>query len=284
MRFNELNEEGFIDAGERGVQAFSNLAKHAATAFGKLKNAKDKAKSSIEADIDKAESEAEKAAAKSARETEKAKKATEKASKKKKQPIADMPALIAKVVLDRTPQDPEDIEEFHSLDPETLSTVSGEIDKIKERLSKLPRELRKALKASDFLQDQHRTDVELNDMLGEQPDAGMEPAENMLMKNLFSEQDVWTEALTSDDDSTGQQMVSLIKAISRDFERRNLANISAKKKKNYPEGTGIVRIISTQRQLIAMRLTMLKDSVEKLAHKPVTEASLRRVRKLLEHW
>jgi hypothetical protein len=91
------------------------------------------------------------------------------------------------------------------------------------------------------------------------------------------------QVLTSDDGvHCAQEMIGLIKAISRDFEKRNLAATGGGKKKNFPEGTGIVRILSTQRQLIAMKLGLLQGAVEKLSHKPISEAALRRVRKLLE--
>lgn len=281
MRVSDLNEADFANFADQAAQTLDKVGKFAGGAYGKLKGSADKAKGELNAEDAKAAAAAEKQAEKDAEKAEK----TSAAGKAAKQKALgeSIPQLVAKVVLDRTPDDPDIIEEFHALGAEQFNQVYAAIDKAKERLSKFPRELRKVLKSSDFLQAQHRGDNELNDMLGEQPEKGVEPAEDMLMKNLFDEQEAWTEILTSDDGPGGaQNMVSLIKAISRDFAGRNLAATGAGAKKNFPEGTGIVRIISTQRQLIAVRLGLLQGSIEQLSHKPVTEAALRRVRRLLE--
>ena len=279
MRMRELQEaEGFSDFSKQATDVIDSITKAAGGAFNRFKGAKEKAESNIKSDIQDERNAAEKAA-------EKAEKAAGSKAKSDKAKLGEsIPDLVAKVVVDRTPDDPDMIEEFHALGVEQFNSVYAAIDKAKERLSKFPREMRKALKASDFLQAQSKADNELNDMLGEQPDKGMEPAEDMLMKNLYDEQELWVHVLTSDDAAgAAQEMISLIKAISRDFEKRNLAGTGgAGRKKNFPEGTGIVRIMSTQRQLLAIRLNLLHGSVEQLASKPVTEAALRRVRKLLE--
>jgi hypothetical protein len=278
MRFKDLNEASFASFADQAVETIDKLTSTAGKAYGAFKGAKEKAESGIKSDIKAAQAEAEKEKEKAEREAEKGK------AGKNKKLVENIPALVAKVVLDRTPDDPDMIEEFHALGADDFNKVYTAIDKATDRIAKFPREMRKALKASDFLQAIHKSDAELNDMLGEQPDKGIDPAEEMLLKNLFDEQSVWTEVLTSDDlAGSAQHMISLIKAISRDFERRNLAGTGvAAKKKSFPEGTGIVRILSTQRQIIMMRLGLLKTSIDQLAEKPVTEAAMRRVRKLLE--
>lgn len=281
MRVSDLQEAEFADFATQATGALDKVAKLASGAFNKFKSSKEQADSEIKGGIQRAQTAAERAAEKAA---EKAERDAEKGKGAKQKALGEsIPQLVAKVVLDRTPDDPDMIEEFHTLDADQFNQVYAAIDKSKERLSKFPRELRKVLKSSDFLQAQSRTDQELNDMLGEQPDKGMEPAEDMLMKDMYDEQEAWAEVLTSEDTAgAAQKMVGLIKAISRDFAARNQANTGAGKAKSYPEGTGIVRLISTQRQLIAMRLGLLQGSIEQLSHKPVTEAALRRVRKLLE--
>lgn len=288
MRFKDLNEAGFASFADQAVETVDKLTSAAGAAYGKFKGAKEKAESGIKSDISKAEAEAEKAAEKATAKAEKdaeAKAKTDTAMKVKAAAAltGNIPTLVAKVVLDRTPDDPDMIEEFHALDAEDFNKVYAAIAKAQDRISKFPREMRKALKASDFLQAAHKSDNELNDMLGAQPDRGTDAAEDMLMKNMFDEQAVWAEVLTSDDaGGNAQHVISLIKAISRDFERRNLAATGTGSKKAFPEGTGIVRIMSTQRQIIMIRLGLLKTSIDQLAEKPVTEAAMRRVRKLLE--
>jgi uncharacterized protein YjbJ (UPF0337 family) len=285
MRVSDLKEaDDFADFSAQAGGVVDKFAKLAGGAYNRFKGAKEKAEAGIQGDMEKAQSNAERAAEKAERDAEKAEKDAEKGRGAKQKALGEtIPQLVAKVVLDRTPDDPDMIEEFHGLDAEQFNQVYAAIDKSKERLSKFPRELRKVLKSSDFLQAQSRTDQELNDMLGEQPDKGMEPAEEMLMKDLYDEQAAWSQVLTSDDAAgSAQHMAGLIKAISRDFTARNQANTGAGKAKSYPEGTGIVRLISSQRQLIAMRLGLLQGSIEQLSHKPITEAALRRVRRLLE--
>lgn len=282
MRITDLQESGdFADFSTHVDHAADRFGKLAGGAFDRLRGAKDKADSTILNSYEKAQAKAERAAERAADKAERD--ASNAQSAKQKALGESIPQLVAKCVLDRTPDNPDVIEEFHALNADQFNQVYATIDKAKERLSKFPRELRKVLKSSDFLQAQNRTDQELNDMLGEQPDKGMELAEEMLMKNLYDEQDVWVQVLTSDDVSgTAQHMLGLIMAISRDFEKRNLAATGSGKAKNYPEGTGIVLLMSTQRQLIAVRLGLLQGSIEQLSHKPVTEAALRRVRRLLE--
>lgn len=288
MRFDDLNEASFASFADQAVETVDKLTSAAGKAYGKFKGAKEKAEHGIKSDIKSAQAEAERAADKAAAKAEKdaeAKAKTDKATRAKASAAVagNIPALVAKVVLDRTPDDPDMIEEFHALDAEDFNKVYTAIEKAQDRISKFPREMRKALKASDFLQATHKSDNELNDMLGEQPDRGTDAAEDMLMKNLFDEQSVWAGVLTSEDlAGSAQHMISLIKAISRDFERRNLAATGSGSKKAFPEGTGIVRIMSTQRQIIMIRLGLLKTSIDQLAEKPVTEAAMRRVRKLLE--
>lgn len=282
MRFRDLQEdESFADFGQQAADAVGSITKRAGAAFNKFKGSYEKAKGEVESEQEKAAKDAERAAQKAGKDAEKAKGKKKKKDKSGK-PAMSIPELVAKVVLDRTP-DPEDLPEFDKLGAEDFMEVTAAIEKARERLAKFPREMRKALNASDFLQDQHKSNDELNDMLAEQPEKGEEAAEDMLLKNLYDEQSVWTDVMTTDDGTAvAQEMVGLIKAISRDFEKRNLAATGSGGKKSFPEGTGIVRIMSTQRQLIAMKLGLLDTAVEQLSHKPVTEASLRRVRKLLE--
>lgn len=285
MRVSDLHEEDFH---KEAGKAISDIGALFGKAHSALKGSYDKAKGELEGEGRRAAAQASADAKKAQQAAEKEKQEAQKKSAderaaKQKALGASVPQLVAKVVLDRTPDDPDIIEEFHTLDVEQFNSVYLAIDKAKERLSKFPRELRKVLKASDFLQDKSRSDNELNDMLGEQPEKGMEAAEDMLMKNLYDEQEVWAEVLNSDDGAgAAQNMLGLIKAISRDFAARNLAATGSGAKKNFPEGTGIVRIMSTQRQLISMRLGLLTGAVEQLANKPVTEAALKRVRRLLE--
>lgn len=286
MRFRELNEAGgFASFADQAVDTFDKLASTAGKAYGAFKGANAKAVGDIKSDISKAEAEAAKA-------KKEAEKAAAKEAKKKKpstKELKDIPALVAKVTLDRTP-DSTDIPEFDKFGAEDFNLLYDALEKAQDRISKFPRELRKTLKSSDFLQDMHKSDNELNEMLGEQSDRGIEGAEKMLMENMFDEQAAWVDVMV-DDDAAGnaQRMISLIKAMSRYFDKQNDAVISTKfsksgkgKSKEYPTGTGIIRLMSAQRQLIAIRLGLLKSAIDELAEKPVTEASLIRVRKLLE--
>jgi hypothetical protein len=256
---------------------------HAGAAYGKFKGTREKEESEQEKAAEKAKTAQEKADAKAEAAKEKADAKKKGAQVAKLTSAGGMADLVAKVVLDRTPDSADDIEEFHTLDVEHFNLVYNAIDAAKKRLAKFPIELRKVLKSSSILDASDRTDQMLNLVLGKQPDKGLEAAGDMLLKNLFDEHEVWAVVLTDDNGAEAALGMShLIMAIINDFKRRNLANVAAKKSKAYPEAIGVVKLISTQRQLIAANLVKLHNAVEQLAEKPVTEAALRRVRKLLE--
>jgi hypothetical protein len=282
MRVSDLQEAGdFADFSTQATDALDKVAKLAGGAYSKFRSSKDSADSEIKSNIQRAQTAAERAAEKAA---EKAERDAEKGKDAKQKALGEsIPQLVAQAVVSSNPGDPELLDEFKGLDAKQFNEVYAAIDKAKERLSKFPREMRKALSANDFLQKQNKSNEELNDMLGAQPPEGEDPAEEELRKNMFDQQAVWENVLTSDDGAgSAQQMVQLIKAISRDFQRRNQAATGSGGKSTLPEGTGLVKIMSTQRQVIARRLIELQRSIDDLSSKPITEAALRRVRRLLE--
>lgn len=272
MRSTDLFET-FGDFSQDAASAVNSLTSLARAAAGKLKGAKDKATN----DIHQANAREKAAQDKAAAEAEKL------AGKNKPKFTADnMDSVISHVVLSRTPEVLEDVEELKDIQPEQVDKVLSVIDKVKERVTKFPVALRKGLKASDFLQDNHKSDSELSDMLADQNDAAVEAVEEQFMKDSFGEHDVWESIMT--DDNTAENVnaiIHLIKAISRDYEKKNLASTGTANKKNYPEGTGIVKIISIHRQLLEMRLGLLRSIVEKIDSKPVTEAVLVKLREML---
>lgn len=279
MKTTDLLEADFGNFGDDAAEAVDIITKHAGAAFNKLRGSYDKASTQIKDEHERQQAATEKAAEKGAAEREKADAKAKHLSGK--QLTLKIPRLVAQLCLDRTPESPDDIEELHGLEPEQFNSVYVAIDKATERLAKFPAAMKKALSQSDFLQAQHKTSNELQSLLNDQDVKGLEPAENMLMKNLYDEQSAWSDILTIGDDSSVQQMLELIKAISRDFEKRNLAATGSGGRKAFPEGTGIVKIISTQRQLIEKRLELLHRAVEKMAENPITEETLHRLRGLL---
>lgn len=279
MRTTELLEADFGNFGTESAQAIDSITKHAGAAFNKLRGSYQKAASDVKSEKEKQQAEAEKEADKAKAEAEKQTARSKQLSGKQLQ--LKIPRLVAKLCLDRTPETPDDIEELQNLEAEQFNMVYTAIDKATERLSKFPAAMKSALSQSDFLQAQHRTSDELQTLLGDQDAKGFDPAEDMLMKNLYDEQAAWSDVLTIGDSSSVQQMLELMKAISRDFEKRNLAATGAGGRKAFPEGTGIVKIISTQRQIIQKRLELLHRAVEKLASNPITEETLHRLRGLL---
>lgn len=315
MRFNDLYEAPMaphdIEANTHAV--FDKLGKHASTVYSKLKGLHDKVSSEIESEQDKKQKQAEKETARQAAIQAKADKQAKKLKKLKNRkdgqktladPNDDIPSTIAHIVTDRTPEQSADIEEMHGYDAQQIQEAQLEVDKQLKRLAKLPEALRKAFLSSDFLNDGDRTTDDLNIVLAKQPEKGFEAAETLMMRDIYGENEVWIDALTNDKpEQAAAKLVELCKAMGRDFDKRNLAATGSGKGASYPVGLGVIKIISTQRQILQQRLLQLKGSIDQLANeplptaqpqaqakptapvpgeKPVTQESLRRLRPVVE--
>lgn len=306
MRYQDLglNEADNYDFGERTTAVLDKLGQRAGAAYNKLKGDYNSAKGEVESKQKEAQAAAEKEAKKTAKVTAQ----TQAAAAPKAITAEQIPTLVAKIVVSRTPMHTADIEELHDFDAKQLSVVYMAIDKIKERLAKLPRALRKQLKSNDFLDAQQRADKSLNKYLGDQPPQSFEAAETSMMADQFSESEVWTEVMLTDDSTqAADKMVQLMKAIARDFNRRNQAATGGGKMLALPESDGVVRLLSSERQVLQNRLVALGGSVDQLGNggtqapaKPKKDAwagfdgdkpaaapqptaeSLRRVRRLIE--
>lgn len=267
MRYQDLglNEADNYDFGDRTTAVLDKLGQRAGAAYQKFKGDYKSAKSDLESKQKENQAAAEKAAKVAQKTQTKTDAAAAKAAKPEPVKAAQIPTLVAKIITSRTPMHAADIEEMKDFDAKQLQTVNITIDQMKSRLAKIPRALRKGLKTSDFLDAQQRTDKSLNKYLADQPDAGKDAAEGMLMKDMFSESEVWQGALLTDDAAqAAEKLVELMQAISRDFERRNLAGTGAGKPVALPQSDGVVRLVSTQRQIIGDRLIALTGAVEQL--------------------
>lgn len=268
MNFRELNENGevvnFADQAEQTLNKVGALAK---SAYGKFKSAKDKAVSDIKQDQKQAEADAK---AKSAEDTKNKKDAMAAKASTKSAPIT-----VAGILLDRTPEE-TDLPEFDDLDAEHFQNVQTALEQTQLRFEKFNKQFVRVMKAAPFINAADRNNVP--ERLGDQEGKLLESAETMLMQDKFGERNAWMLALTKDDPSLGSKaLINMIGEINKRHEKLN----QAQDQKVYATGLNLINVLGAQRQIIEMRIGLLRAALDKLSQKPaMTEALLKRVKKL----
>jgi hypothetical protein len=266
MRFSDLQEAGvpanFADHADQTLAHFKGLA---SKALGNVKVGNDKKKAAA----DKAAKDAERA------------KSHQNALKAG---AVGGSSTIADIILDTTPEE-ESLEPIKDFDAGHLNSFTNEIEKVQARLTKFPVIMQKVLKDSDFLDAQDKKNI--RELTSDQNENTLDAPEQLLMRDNNGEQAAWRIALTSDDpNEVGKIMLANIAKISRENQKRNLAGAGTpnKKTKTLAVGTALIRACAAQRQVLDMRLSVLKGLVDKMVHstKPITQEQLKRVRKLLE--
>lgn len=267
MNFRELHEDGIVNFADRAEQSLNSVGTLAKSAFGKFKSAKHKAETDIKADQKKAADDQEKAkkdAAKTAKDQ-----LTLKAGPKA------APITVAGILLDRTPEE-GDLPEFEDLDAEHFAYIQHAADQVGQRFDKFTKILAKTFRTAPFINAMDRKEVA--DRLADQPDRIVDSAEGMLMQDKYGERNAWMLALTNDDHEAGAKaLVSVIGKISAHHGKLN----QAQSQKVYADGLNLVNLIGAQRQVIEMRIGLLKAALEHLSKKPaMSEALLKRVGRL----
>ena len=192
------------------------------------------------------------------------------------------PQMVAAIVLGRTP-DVNDLPELEGLGAEKFNSIQNTTDQMQSRFEKFGKRLAITLAKSDLVTAQERDQVA--DRLGDQKDNVVESAETMLMQNKNGEQEAWTIALTNDDgDVAAKSLIALVREISDINQKKNMASMTQSAgKKILPEGLNLLNMIGAQRQVIEMRLGLLKAALVQMegsAVKPMTTEQLRRIRAL----
>jgi hypothetical protein len=272
VRFKDLNESdgirSFADQAEGTLKGIGALAKRA---FDKFATAHDAKAAAIVA----------------------AKKAATAKAKPKTGPVKTVPdghgkqvlptELVSFLVLDRTP-DENDLPEIETLGPEEFNAVQQAVDKVQSRFEKFSKALPSAIADSGLIQANEKS--EIADRLGDQNNRIVDSAETMLMADKYHEQAAWNSALDNDDAAIGgRALVKLLSTVSDAHVRLNLGLMSQKNKtKSYAEGLNLVNMLGGQRQVIELRISLLKAALAKMVNKPVqpgiTTEQLRRLGEL----
>ena len=98
------------------------------------------------------------------------------------------------------------------------------------------------------------------------------------MQNKNGERNAWMLALTNDDPEVGAKaLVKLIGTISARNEKMN----QAQTRKVLASGLNLINLVGAQRQVIEMRIGLMRSALAHLSKKPVmSESLLKRVRTL----
>ena len=263
MNFRELQEAEVVNFADRAEQTLNRVGAFAKTAFGKFKSAKDKAAADIEADVEAADAHAEKTSADTAK--------SQKSQLLAKAGPKTAHITLARLILDRTPEE-GDLPELEDLDAEHFQYVKQGAEQIQHRLEKFTKNLTKVMREAPFINAQDRKEVP--DRLGDQDDRIVEAAENMLMQDKYGEQSAWMQALTNDDPNVGAKaLMSVLGRISASHGKLN----QAQAKKVYAEGLNIINVVGAQRQIIEMRVGLMKAALEQMSKKSISEALLKRI-------
>lgn len=286
MNFRELNEAGDIpNFADQAEQTFNKIRSSASAASAKFKAAKAKADSDIKSDAQKAlaaqkEKEAADLAAKKAKDDEAAE-AKKKADIEAKGSLAAKagpkaaPVTLAGILLDRTPEE-GDLPELEDLDAEHFTHVQNALEQIAQRFDKFSKSLAKHFRTAPYINAMDRSEVP--ERLADQSERVVEAAETMLMQNKNGERNAWMLALTNDDPEVGAKaLVKLIGTISARNEKMN----QAQTRKVLASGLNLINLVGAQRQVIEMRIGLMRSALAHLSKKPVmSESLLKRVRTL----
>ena len=283
MNFRELNEAVEIpNFADQAGQTFSKIRAAASAAHSKFASAARKAKGDIEAENETARQEKEKAeqdakAAKDKEDMENKKRAEQDARGNlaaKASPQA-APITLAGLILDRTPEE-GDLPELEDLDAEHFNNVQNALEQLAHRFEKFNKSLAKHFRTASYINAMDRSEV--SDRLSDQTDKVVEAAETMLMQNKNGERNAWMLALTNENPDIGAKaLVKMIGTISTRNEKIN----QGQSRKILASGLNLINVVGAQRQVIEMRIALMRTALAHLSKKPVMgEALLKRVRKL----
>jgi Sec-independent protein translocase protein TatA len=223
MNVRELNEANFADTAEQTLRDIGSMAKNA---FGKFKDAHEKASSEVKRDIEKQAKRDKRDAAKSK-------------EKKKQQKSAAANSIaghdeafgtIAKIVVQRTPS-ADDLDEFNDLGAEQFQNLLSAVPRLQTQLVTFRKEFLKQLGEAPFVDEIDRH--EIPSKLSDQNPRALETADELLMKNKFKEQEAWLQVLTTQSFHGIKQIVNLVGRIREHNQAKNLADISVTTNKKH---------------------------------------------------
>lgn len=277
MNSRELLEfADFAADTEKALGAVSSLAKRA---YDKFQGGYEGARAELTRDIWANEFE---------REKEEASKAVDDERKEREKKASTMIAagvgasgIISNLILDEQDPSEADMAAVGDFDAEALQKFSGGVDQVQERLIRMPKVMKAALKASDFLNASERTDQKINELLADIDDSKLDTIAQRMVRNK-DELELWKLVITSDDEAAIQKrFINVLKKISQENEKKNLAATGAGTGKTLYTGSKLVELLRGELQVLERRIAILKELVADMAAKPMTTEGLQRLRDLL---
>jgi hypothetical protein len=278
MNSRELFEFGnFADDTQKALGAVSSLAK---SAFNKFTSGYEGARSELTRDIWASEFEKEKQEAAKAADDER------KEQQKKASTMiaagAGASGIIANLILDTEDPTEADMAAVGDFDAEALQKFSTGVDAVQAKILNMPKLMKAALKASDFLNASERTDPKINELLADLDDSKLDALARRLTQNQ-ADSEFWRFVITSDDEAGIQKrFVNLLKKISQENEKKNLAATGAGTGKTLYTGSKLVELLRGELQVLERRIAILKELVIDMSAKPITTENLKQLRKMLK--
>ena len=261
MRFRNLLEAEH-NFGDTATDVLDKVGKLAGGAYHKFKSAYTKSKDEIDAAQERAAKAAEKANGKST-------------------PAGDLATkAVNMVVTDQTTR--EDVDAL-ALDASQFQELLNVVKKLEIRLSQTPVILKKAILASGFVVPKPGQPHDLDERIADQAAKLLPAAELKLSKNEFDEQGMWQEVLTADPEEAGRAFITGIRNAQQANHKHNLGiqgqqykgTSAARKAGNAvvrPEGTALINILSTERQVLRGRIADFKTLITDMEQHPTPVA------------
>lgn len=277
MRFTDLKEAEVANFADQADRALSDVAGKAKAAYGRLKDAYKSARGEVRGEINRVVMQGQREHDQAADAKAKADKAALKSASE-----AGAPAIIANLALATHEPGVEDMAAIDDFDAEAYQRFQASLEAVEGRVLGLSKLLKTTLKHADFLSGSDRTDARITDLLADVDDARLDPIERALVRNN-DDLAMWRFILATDDQAAvAKRVLSQLTRTSAANERKNLAGTAAGKAKSFYTGSGLVRVLRGQAQVVERRLAVLKELVRDHESRPVTEALQRRVGRLVK--
>jgi len=250
MKFSHLKEDNissFADDFKRTATAFADGVKSTVNKNGNEKDGEDK---KDEEDTDDKKQDGD---------NKDAEKEEHNAKSKVDASTKNAPFLIAHIILDRTP-DEHDLPEFDYLNAEEFENLQIALHNISAKFQKFNSALSKAILASDLVNALDKKYV--LDRLNDENPKVADAAETMLMQNKNGEKVAWETALLCKNPNEGTKaLLELVKKISDANAKKNEINPN----KVLATGLMLLNVLGAQRQILDIRLDLMKTVLEKTA-------------------
>jgi hypothetical protein len=284
MRVKHLTEAD-ANFGDQAAETYGKLGAVAGGALKKFASSYDSTNKDLKGKAETDVKTAAKQAEKDAKAAEKQKAKDEKASKSKavmalkgKNAAAGAPAVASNIIFHDAPAT-DTVHDLEILNASELQDFLAQVKVMQSRLENSKDIFKKAAQTSSDLSADQKRDLE--GRFGNQALSTLSPAASRISKNEALEQALWKVVLSSDDPTEiGKTFTEAFKKRAEAAAKHNAAvhtKLFNVKKKGAPpmekaslriQGTGILNLMASERQVLAHRLDELEKVIGQLENAP----------------